>query len=376
MKNNRRDFIKAGLLGGVAAATYPVLSHGSSHNSEGKEAMSGPLNILVLGGTGFIGPHMVREALRKGHSVTLFNRGRTNNTLFPDLETIIGDRNNGLDGLKGRKWDVVIDNSGYIPRHVEDSARLLSGNVGFYLFISTVSVYKDFKQPNHEDSPLATIEDETIEEVTGETYGALKVLCEQKARAEIGDDRYCVLRPTYIAGPGDGSDRFSYWTIRTARGGEMLWPGTPDHLVQIIDVRDLANFTIRCVDKHITGVYNTVNREGAYNMGKMLADAQAVTATEVDPVWVDDAFIAEHDAGANRGLPVYLPESGPDAMVFETSGARARAAGMHNRPERETARDLWTWWNTLPEERTAQPRAGLSAEREAELIALWKEKNA
>jgi 2'-hydroxyisoflavone reductase len=330
------------------------------------------MNILVLGGTGFIGPHMVREALRKGHSVTLFNRGRTNNTLFPDLETIKGDRNNGLDGLKGRKWDVVIDNSGYVPRHVQDSARLLSDNVGFYLFISTVAVYKDFKQPNHEDSPLATLEDETVEEVTGETYGALKVLCEQKAREEIGDDRYCVLRPTYIAGPGDHTDRFSYWIIRTAQGGEMLWPGSPKHLVQVVDVRDLANFTIRCVEKKITGVYNTVNPEGAYNMGMLLEDAQAVTATEVDPVWMDEAFIAKHEVQANRGLPVWHPQTGPDAANFATTGARARAAGMHNRPERETARDLWTWWKTLPEERTLSPRAGLSAEREAELIALAK----
>jgi 2'-hydroxyisoflavone reductase len=152
----------------------------------------------------------------------------------------------------------------------------------------------------------------------------------------------------------------------------MLWPGSPKHRVQLVDVRDLANFTIHCVENRVTGVYNTVNPEGAYSFGDLLADAQAVTATQVDPVWVDDAFIAEHDAGANRGLPVYLPETGPDAMVFETSGARARAAGMHNRPERETARDFWTWWQTLPEERTAQPRAGLSAEREAELIALAK----
>ncbi|NIV17563.1 MAG: NAD-dependent epimerase/dehydratase family protein [Woeseiaceae bacterium] len=376
MKNNRRDFIKAGLLGGVAAATYPTLSHGSSHEGEADNTLSGSLDILVLGGTGFIGPHMVREALRKGHSVTLFNRGRTNNTLFPDLETIKGDRDGGLDGLEGRKWDVVIDNSGYVPRHVKDSARLLSDNTSYYLYISTVAVYKDFKQANHEDSPLATIEDETVEEVTGETYGPLKALCEQKARQEIGDDRYCVLRPTYIAGPGDHTDRFSYWVIRAAKGGAMLWPGSPNHVVQVVDVRDLANFTIRCVEQLITGVYNMVNPEGAYNMGMLLADAQAVTATEVDPVWVDEAFIEEHTVRANGGLPVWHPQTGPDAANFGTSGARARAAGMHSRPERETARDLWRWWNTLPAERTAKPRAGLTAEREAELISLWREKNA
>lgn len=372
MKNNRRDFIKAGLLGGVAAATFPVIAKSEAAKQSTMSGVGGPLDILVLGGTGFIGPHMVREALRKGHSVTLFNRGRTNNTLFPDLETIKGDRDGGLDGLKDRKWDAVIDNSGYVPRHVQDSARLLSDNVGFYLFISSVSVYKDFKQPNHEDSPLATIEDETIEQVTGETYGALKALCEQRARSEIGDDRYCVLRPTYIAGPGDHTDRFSYWPIRTAKGGEMLWPGSPKHLVQVVDVRDLANFTIHCVEQRVAGVYNTVNLEGAYNMGKLLEDSQAVTGTTVDPVWVDEEFIAEHEVGANRGLPVWHAQAGADAANFATSGARARAAGMYNRPERETARDMLTWWNTLPEERTSKPRAGLSAEREAELIELWK----
>lgn len=152
----------------------------------------------------------------------------------------------------------------------------------------------------------------------------------------------------------------------------MLWPGTPKDLIQIVDVRDLANFTIHCVEQRITGTYNTVNREGNYAMGDLLEDSQAVTATTVDPVWVDQAFIETHDVGARRGLPIWSPQQGPDAVIFATSGKRARAAGMHNRPERETARDLMTWWQTLPEERTTKPRAGLSAEREAELIALWR----
>ena len=162
-----------------------------------------PLNILVLGGTGFIGPHMVREALRRGHKVTLFNRGKSGDGLFADLETIVGDRDNGLDGLKGHSWDAVIDNSGYVPRHVQDSARLLAPNVGRYLFISTVAVYADFNRDNDESSPLAKIGDETVEEVTGETYGPLKALCELRARAEIDKNQLTIIRPTYIAGPGD-----------------------------------------------------------------------------------------------------------------------------------------------------------------------------
>ena len=168
MKNSRREFIKAGALGAaVAAAGLPAVGLAGDKHWQGKPQK--PLDILILGGTGFIGPHMVREALRRGHTVTLFNRGRSNSLLFPDLETIKGDRDNGLDGLKGRKWDAVIDNSGYVPRHVKDSAQLLAPNVGRYLYISTVSVYASFGIENHEDSPLATIADETIEEVTGET---------------------------------------------------------------------------------------------------------------------------------------------------------------------------------------------------------------
>jgi 2'-hydroxyisoflavone reductase len=373
MGNNRRDFIKAGVLGGAAATLGACSPRQQSHDGKKPE---GSLDLLILGGTGFIGPHMVREALRKGHSVTLFNRGRTNNTLFPDLETIKGDRDGGLDGLRGRQWDAVIDNSGYVPRHVGDSARLLSGNVGYYLYISTVAVYSDFNSPKDEDSPLATIEDETVEEVTGETYGPLKALCERMARAEVGDDRYCVLRPTYICGPGDHTDRFSYWPVRTGKGGEMLWPGQPSDDVQIVDVRDLANFTIHCVEQRIRGVYNTVNPEGAYTMGDLLEDSQAVTATTVDPVWVDTSFVTKHEVRAGGGTPVWHPQQGPDAQVFRISGARARAAGMHNRPERETARDLLAWWKTLPAARTEKPRAGLTAEREAELIAAWKDQQA
>ena len=173
MTSSRREFIKAGLLGSTAIASgVPITAHAGEH-----ESAHGPLNILILGGTGFIGPHMVREALRRGHRITLFNRGRTNNKLFPDLETIKGDRDGGLDGLAGRRWDVVVDNSGYVPRHVADSARLLADKSRRYIYISTVSVYADFSIHNTEDSPLATIADESTEEVTGETYGALKALC-------------------------------------------------------------------------------------------------------------------------------------------------------------------------------------------------------
>ncbi len=257
MKTSRRDIIKAGVLGAAVSTSWPLSA------AEIETPGNRPLDILVLGGTGFIGPHMVREALRRGHAVTLFNRGKTRAELFPDLETIIGDRDNGLSGLEGRRWDVVIDNSGYVPRHVQDSARLLAPNVSHYLFVSTVSVYADFVEDIDEDSPLATVADETTEERTNETYGPLKALCEQRVRDALGDERTTVLRPTYICGPGDPTDRFTWWPVRTARGGEMLWPGRPGDTIQIIDVRDFANFTIDWVEQRTAGTFIAATEEHA-----------------------------------------------------------------------------------------------------------------
>jgi 2'-hydroxyisoflavone reductase len=369
MNKNRRRFLQTSLLGtaAVAAGRIPgTLAQETESKQESKN-----LKILVLGGTGFIGPHMVREALRRGHDVTLFNRGKTNDTLFRDLELLVGDRDNGLDALKGRKWDTVVDNSGYVPRHVADSARLLSPAVSHYLFISSISAYASFAEANDEGSPLATMPDETVEEVTGETYGPMKALCEQRAAAEISEDRLTILRPTYVCGPGDHTDRFSYWPVRTMKGGEMLWPGTPQDKIQIIDVRDLANFVVDALEQRITGIYNTVTPVGSYSMGDLLTDNMAVTGTEVDPTWVSAEFIEAQHVAERGMLPIWSPPSGPYARVAFVSGERAAAKGLRNRPVRETARDLISWWETLPEERTQKMRAGLSAERETELLSLW-----
>ncbi len=376
MTNSRRDFIKAGAVGAAAITTGALgLPSPAAADTDRK-----PLNILFLGGTGFIGPHAVREALRRGHSVTLFNRGRTDSTLFPDLETIKGDRNNGLRGLEGRRWDVVIDNSGYVPRHVRDSARLLAPNIAHYLFVSTVSVYADFTKDASEDAPLATIADETVEQVTGETYGALKALCEKAVVQEMGAERTTVLRPTYICGPGDRTDRFTWWPVRTSRGGEMLWPGRPGDHIQIIDVHDLANFTVDCAERKIAGTFNAATPEGGYTMGQLLADCRAVTAAEVDDIWVDEAFALAANANApvrNYGaFPVWHPQRGPNAMGAQFIAAAARDAGMQNRPVRETIRALLDWWETLPDERTSNLQAGVMPEYEAELIARWKEQQA
>ena len=369
MAGSRRTFIKAGILGAAAAVGgIPQLARADKHGKGAK-----PLDILILGGTGFLGPHMVREALRRGHNVTLFNRGRSDIQMFPDLETIIGDRDNGLDGLKGRRWDAVIDNSGYVPRHVQDSARLLS-STDHYVYTSTVSVYADFNIHNVESSPLGTLADETVEEVTGETYGPLKALCEKRVANEIPSEKLTIIRPTYVCGPRDHTDRFSYWPIRTRKGGEMIWPGSPDDVIQIIDVNDLANFTLHCIDKHISGIYNAVNPAGSYTMGDLLADSQAITGVDVDAHWISEEFAYENDI-VGRTLPIWNPTSGESGGSGTFSGEAARAVGLHNRPERETARNVLAWWDTQSEERQANMKAGLSAEREAELLAAWKSRS-
>jgi 2'-hydroxyisoflavone reductase len=369
----RREIIRAGLVGGAIAAsgTIPVIAGASSAGAAEAQAKKS-LRILMLGGTGYIGPHMVTEFLRRGHQVSLFNRGRTNEDLFPDLETLLGDRDGGLDVLKGKKWDAVVDNSGYVPRHVADSARLLASAVAHYLYISTISVYASFATANDEDSPLGTMPDESIEEVTNETYGPMKALCESRARAEIGDDRLTILRPTYICGPGDRTDRFTYWPVRTMRGGEMLWPGTPDDPIQIIDVRDLANFVVDCIEKKITGVYNTVTPVGSYTIGDLMNDSVAVTGAEMTPVWVSNKFIADHEF--EDAIPIWSSPEGETRNVATVNGDRAFARGLTARPPRETCRDVVGWWNTLPAERQQTMRAGLAAERETQLIAEWHQK--
>lgn len=371
MNNSRRRFLKTGLIGSAAVAA------GCTTDVSMDEAVSAdpwrPLRILILGGTGFIGPHMVREALRRGHEVELFNRGRTDSELFPDLKLLVGDRDNGLDALKDGSWDVVVDNSGYVPRHVGDSAKLLAPLVSHYVYISTISVYGDFSKPIDEDTVVGVLDDPTTEEVTGESYGPLKALCEQRVVSEFGADRTTVLRPTYICGPGDRTDRYSYWPVRTMRGGEMLWPGTRDDDIQMIDVRDLANFTVDCLEKKITGVYNTVTPRGSFKMGGLLEDCQAVTAASVDPTWVSAVFLNRQEGVQ---LPIWEDPNGENSQLLTVDGSRAAAAGLRNRPTRETARDTIAWWKTLPPERTASTRAGLNPEKEAEILALWHEQNA
>ena len=373
MTTTRRRFLKAGLVGSgaLAAGSVALRSQAKAFKQPGAQ----PMSILLLGGTGFIGPHMVREALRRGHSVTLFNRGKTNNALFPDLATLIGDRDGKLDALKGQRWDLVIDNSGYVPRHVQDSARLLADAANYYLYISTISAYDSLAEPIDETAPLATLEDESVEEVTGETYGPLKALCEQRAAEEFGGDRLGIIRPTYICGPGDHTDRYSWWPVRSAAGGTMLWPGSRGDLTQIIDVRDLAIFTLDMAEQRLQGAFNAVTPAGQFSMGDLLDDCLAITGNDLQPVWVPHDFLDGRDLGDRRNpLPIWNPP-GPESAGFgRINGEKAVAAGLRNRPTRETARDTLAWWQNQSSERHAAIRAGLPPEVEKQLLEAWEAK--
>src|SRR6185503_2173656 len=235
------------------------------------------MRILIIGGTRFLGRHLVEAALGRRHEVTLFNRGKSNPDLFPDLETILGDREHDVNKLQGRIWDAVIDVAGYLPRIVRLSAEVLEPNVRRYVFISTISVYENFRKAGIDEAyPVGKLEDETVEEITGETYGPLKVLCE-RAVHDIYGERALIIRPGLIVGPHDPTDRFTYWPVRVARGGDVLAPQKPEALTQIIDVRDLSDFIIKLIEDSTWGVYNATGPDYELTMGRLLEVSKQVS---------------------------------------------------------------------------------------------------
>jgi 2'-hydroxyisoflavone reductase len=329
-----------------------------------------PLHILVLGGTGFLGPHFVEAALAKGHTVTLFNRGKTNPHLFPDLEKLHGDRKTGdLSALEGREFDAVVDNSGYLPKSVTQSAELLRTSTQ-YLFVSSVSAFRDQgKAGLVESDPVAPLTEPDTEDVMTH-YGALKAACEQAAEAAM-PGRVTVVRPGLIVGPGDESDRFTYWPVRLARGGEVLAPGNPDDPVQLIDVRDLAAFMLLCVEKQLTEVYSAVGPSERLSVEDMLEGIIAALGSTATLTWADAEFLASQEVEPWSQLTVWVPPGSDFGGLGAVNGSAAWAAGLTTRPIGEIAKDTLAWWNALPEERRKEPRAGLPAEREVEVLAAW-----
>jgi 2'-hydroxyisoflavone reductase len=331
-----------------------------------------PARVLILGGTGFIGPHFVAALTAHGHNVTVFNRGRDPAKVPAGVAQITGDRNGQIDALKGHDWDVVIDNSGYTVRQVRLTADLFKGRIKQYIFISSISAYADLAVPNvDENYKLATVADPNTEVLTGGNYGGLKALCEKLVEETYGGDA-TIIRPTYIAGPGDTTDRFTYWPVRVARGGAMLAPGTAADPVQFIDVRDLADFVRHCVEHHVVGRYNVCDRPRAVTMGSLLEHSRRITGADTRFVWASVAFLTAQkvigdEAADGNPLPIWNAAVGDDAGAALVSPARALSHGLQFRSLDQTIRDTLAWQKQRPAAQQTL-KAGLSPEREAELL--------
>lgn len=335
-----------------------------------------PLKILIMGGTAFIGPAFANMALARGHELTFFNRGRTNPHLFPDVEKIQGDRTVAADveQLRGREWDVVLDNSCYYPRVIDMVADIVKDVVKQYVVISTISVYAGYEEVGmNEDAPLATLEDPTIEEVTGDTYGGLKVLCEEAAQNAM-PDKTTIIRPGLIVGPMDRTDRFTYWPVRVERGGEVLSPGDPDQGIQFIDVRDLMSFTLKCVEAQRFGVFHCTGKSGAVSTGKLLTESKKVSGSDASFTWVPADFLEEKEVQPWQEMTCWVPAEGEYAGFGSIDISRALDAGMKLRPLKKTIADTLEWWKAQPENPEGPRtdlRAGLAPEKEAEVLAAW-----
>ncbi|MFL6246155.1 MAG: NAD-dependent epimerase/dehydratase family protein [Thermoanaerobaculia bacterium] len=363
---SRRSFL-ATTAAGVAAAA--VMRSNAAVTPAAK-----PLRILILGGTGFIGPNQVKYAVARGHKVSVFNRGKTNPGSLPaGVEQLIGDRNGKLDALKGKTWDAVIDNPSTLPRWVRDAAQLLKDSANHYLFISTISVYADNSKPGADESaPTLTLADPTVEEI-GPNYGGLKALAEKEAeRAFPG--RTTIVRPGLIVGAGDNSDRFSYWPIRIARGGEVLAPGDPNDPVQFIDARDLGEWTIRLIEQKAYGTFNATGPAHPLTIAEMLYGIKAVTTAGAQFTWVPASFLEEQKVAPWSDMPVWIPPIGEYAGFTSISIRKALDAGLTFRSLADTAETTLAFNAGRPEERQAKLRAGLAPEREKEVLAAWKAK--
>ncbi len=358
-----------------------------------------PLDILVLGGTGFLGPHFVEAARASGHRLTLFNRGKSNPTRFSgeefkDIDQLAGDRKSDLAALEGqRRWDAVLDTSAYFPSDVTRTAELLAPRVDQYVIVSSISVYADNSTAGADETAavatLAGAEDATG--ITNENYGPLKALSEQAAQAAL-PGRTTVIRPGLIVGPGDPTDRFTYWPARAARGGEILAPGAPTDPTQVIDVRDLARFILLTIENRQFGIFNADAAPAAITMGSLLAacqkagtaanDIQCVRAPCPQPpeaistlTWVPAEFLAAQKVAPWQDMPAWIPPTGDYAAFGRRSTARAQAAGLTYRPLQATVDDTLSWWLSLPAERRGKPKAGITPAREAEVLAAWHARN-
>ncbi len=377
MSTSRRTFLKLSAMtgGSIGLGMIP----GVSSLAAGQNPKS--LRILVLGGTGFTGPFQVKYALNRGHKVTVFNRGRTHPGELPkEAEQLIGDRNGQLDALKGRTWDVVIDNPATLPVWVRDAAQILKGNADRYVYISSTAVYADVSKTGlHETMPLAKYTGPDAMKETSATmrasnfslFGPLKAQSEAEAEKWF-PGKTLIIRPGYIVGPGDETDRFTYWPVRVERGGEMLAPGHSSDPMQIIDARDLAEWTIRMVEQGTVGPFNAVGPKTKLTMGQMLSDMKKTTKTDARFTWVDDDFLTAQKIMDD--IPIWTSTKGSEIGYLTTNGQKAIRHGLTFRPLSDTTKATLEWFHKQTAERQAKMRAGIKAEREAEVLATWHAK--
>jgi len=379
MKTTRREFLGYTIAAGAVAACQQT----GKHEAAGSEGTSSdakrtatsskkPLNLLVLGGTGFLGPWIVDEAQKRGHTLTLFNRGQTNPGLFPNVEQLHADRDpkkgEGITALANRKWDVVFDDCGYYPRMVKASAELLAPNVGHYVYISSISAYlhNDIEHID-ETGEVATMPDTTLESMgkNYEYYGALKALCEAAAEAAC-PGRVANVRPGYIVGPGDPTDRFTYWPARFDKGGDVLVPGNRTDPVQVIDVRDLAAWLVTMAEQRTTGVFNACGPEKKLEWGRTIDACIASASSKPTPHWISVEQLQKAELGE---MPIWAPYEGESKGMHMVSNAKAIKAGLRFRPIETIVKDTLTWFKSQTPERQAKLfERNLAAAKEAEVI--------
>jgi 2'-hydroxyisoflavone reductase len=329
------------------------------------------MEILCIGGTGFLSHYIVEAALSRGHNVTLFHRGQTRPELFSDLEHVRGDREKDLDALSGRYWNAVIDICGYVPRIVRKSVEFFANTVEHYTFISSISVYGEPDVIDFDESyPVGKLQDETIEEVTGESYGPLKALCEQVVEQHF-PARSLIIRPGLIAGPADPTGRTTYWPYRLAQDGEVLVPDHKDQPLQFVDARDLAEWNIRLVEEKQVGTYNATGPAHPLTLQQFLEQCKTISAGNVYFTWVSEEFLLENGVEPWSELPLWIPRAF-DISLNTANVHKALTAGLTLRPLPETLHDMLTWIHTYPD--AVIQNKNLAPEREAELLHTWHKK--
>jgi len=346
------------------------------------------MKLLIIGGSRFLGRHLVTASLARDHQVTVFNRGQSSAEDPAGVETIRGDRNKDLPKLQGRRWDAVVDTCGLFPRPVTSAAQALSTSINSYVFISSQSVYADVSAKGvGEDDPLKTLTDaqllrakelessgQTSASALGDLYGGLKVLCERAAE-EVMPGRVLTVRPGLIVGPCDYTDRFTYWVVRVAQGGEVLAPGRPDYAVQFIDVRDLAIWIVDMIEKQQSGIYNANGVPGKLTMQDVLEASKAASGSDAQFTWVNEKFLLDEKVAAWSQMPLWLPEeAAPQLKGFMfVNTDKAVAAGLTYRPISETIRDTLIWYRA--EHAKDQLKAGIDPGRERELLQRFHARN-